>query len=244
MRDSDRCRSDGWLSRSSPSSPPPRRIRPRRRRPRPNNRFSRPTPIVSQAMVSGDVAMLDRLLAVELSYIDTTVHASRTSMRSCTASEAARQNTRASFRASGRFTSWGPSQPSIGVAVMRGEEEPGVDVGIRYTSVHVLRDGRWQMVAWQSTRIAPERNGQPSQRLMRAAGFFTLILSIGLMTLTAQSPARQPYTTWSDYGGSADSMQYSGTEADHEKQCRAAAARLVLSGSRSQGLLRLQSAHC
>ena len=46
---------------------------------------------------------------------------------------------------------------------------------------------------------------------MRASsfGFFTLILSIGLMTVTAQSPARQPYTTWSDYGGSADSMQYS-----------------------------------
>ena len=44
---------------------------------------------------------------------------------------------------------------------------------------------------------------------MRASGFFTFILSIGLITLTAQSPARQPYTTWSDYGGSADSMQYS-----------------------------------
>src|SRR5262245_31561634 len=34
------------------------------------------------------------------------------------------------------------------------------------------------------------------------------------------------------------------TEADHEKQCRAAAARLVLSGSRSQGVLRFQSARC
>ena len=45
---------------------------------------------------------------------------------------------------------------------------------------------------------------------MRASGFFTFILSsIGLTLLTAQSPARQPYTTWSDYGGSADSMQYS-----------------------------------
>ena len=79
---------------------------------------------------------------------------------------------------------------------------------------------------------------------MRASSFFTLILSIGLVTLTAQSPTRQPYTTWSDYGGSADSMQYSGAETDHEKQCRAAAARLVLSGSRSHGLLQFQSAHC
>src|SRR5258706_4759139 len=54
-----------------------------------------------------------------------------------------------------------------------------------------------------------ERNRQPSQRLMRASGFFTLTLSIGLVTVIAQSPARPPYTTWSDYGGSADSMQYS-----------------------------------
>ena len=45
---------------------------------------------------------------------------------------------------------------------------------------------------------------------MKRSGFFTLTLSIGLATLIAQSPAKPPYTTWSDYGGSADSMQYSG----------------------------------
>jgi quinoprotein glucose dehydrogenase len=44
---------------------------------------------------------------------------------------------------------------------------------------------------------------------MRVSGFLPIVLSIGLATLTAQSPAPLPYTTWSDYGGSADSMQYS-----------------------------------
>jgi quinoprotein glucose dehydrogenase len=44
---------------------------------------------------------------------------------------------------------------------------------------------------------------------MRASGFLTPALSMGLVTLLAQSPPRPAYTTWSDYGGSADSMQYS-----------------------------------
>jgi hypothetical protein len=112
------------------------------------------------AMVSGDVAMLDRLLAVELSYIRTTgriedKHAVLYGIKS----------------GKTKYTSIIPSERQvhvmgtvatvIGVAVMRGEEEPGVDIGIRYTSVHVLREGRWQMIAWQSTRIAPSETVNP-----------------------------------------------------------------------------------
>ena len=112
------------------------------------------------AMVSGDVAMLDRLLAVELSYINNRAriedkHAFLYGIKS----------------GKTKYTSIIPSERQvhvmgtvatvIGVAVMRGEEEPGVDIGIRYTSVHVLRDGRWQMVAWQSTRIAPNETVNP-----------------------------------------------------------------------------------
>ena len=112
------------------------------------------------AMVSGDVAMLDRLLAVELSYINNRAriedkHAFLYGIKS--------GNT--------KYTSIIPSERQvhvmgtvatvIGVAVLRGEEEPGVDIGIRYTSVHVLRDGRWQMIAWQSTRIAPNETVNP-----------------------------------------------------------------------------------
>ena len=30
-----------------------------------------------------------------------------------------------------------------------------VEIALRYTDVWVLRDGRWQMVGWQSTKIVP-----------------------------------------------------------------------------------------
>ena len=112
------------------------------------------------AMVNGDVATLDRLLAVELSYIRTTgriedKHAFLYGIKS----------------GKTKYTSIIPSERQvhvmgtiatvIGVAVMRGEEEPGVDMGIRYTSVYVLRDGGWRMVVWQSTRIAPNETVNP-----------------------------------------------------------------------------------
>jgi ketosteroid isomerase-like protein len=112
------------------------------------------------AMVSGDVAVLDRLLAVELSYID----------------NRARIEDKHTFlygikSGKTKYTSIIPSERQvhvmgtvatiIGVAVIRGEEEPGVDIGIRYTSVYLLRDGRWQMVAWQSTRIALSETVNP-----------------------------------------------------------------------------------
>ena len=112
------------------------------------------------AMVSGDLAQLDRLLAVELSYVNNRAriedkHAFLYGIKS----------------GKTKFTSIIPSERQVhvmgtvatvvGVAVMRGEEEPGVDIGIRYTSVHILRDGRWQMIAWQSTRIAPGETVNP-----------------------------------------------------------------------------------
>jgi hypothetical protein len=34
----------------------------------------------------------------------------------------------------------------------RGED---LDITVRYTGVHVLRDSRWQLTAWQATRIVP-----------------------------------------------------------------------------------------
>ncbi len=47
-----------------------------------------------------------------------------------------------------------------------------------------------------------------STRLMGTAAIAVLLL--GLVALFAQSPApKQPYATWSDFGGSMDSMQYS-----------------------------------
>jgi ketosteroid isomerase-like protein len=113
-----------------------------------------------KAMVNGDVATLERLLAVELSYIRTTgriedrhavlygIRSGKTKYSSIIPSER-------------EVHVMGTVATVIGVAVIRGEEADGSDIGIRYTSVHVLRDGRWQMVAWQSTRIAPNETVNP-----------------------------------------------------------------------------------
>jgi ketosteroid isomerase-like protein len=133
--------------------------------------FAQPAPTAEQqilkadndrftAMVSGDLAQLDRLVAVELSYINNRgriedkhaflyrIKSGKTKYTSIIPSER-------------QVHVMGTVATVIGVAVMRGEEEPGVDVEIRYTSVHVLRDGRWQMVAWQSTSIAPNETVNP-----------------------------------------------------------------------------------
>ena len=159
-------------------------------------------------MVNGDVAMLDRLLAVELSYINNRAriedkHAFLYGIKS----------------GKTKYTSIIPSERQvhvmgtvatvIGVAVIRGEEEPGAISGFG-TPVCMCCEtaaGRW-------SRGSPPESLRTKRSTLAEAdesiqSFFTLILSIGLVTLTAQSPARQPYTTWSDYGGSADSMQYS-----------------------------------
>jgi len=48
---------------------------------------------------------------------------------------------------------------------------------------------------------------------LRLGGVIGLTALLGVATLDGQSPAaKQPYTSWSDYGGSADSMQYSALE--------------------------------
>ena len=113
-----------------------------------------------KAMVNGDVATLERLLAVELSYIRTTgriedrhavlygIKSGKTQYSSIIPSER-------------QVHVMGTVATVIGVAVIRGEDAQGGDIGIRYTSVHVLRDSRWQMVAWQSTTIAPTETVNP-----------------------------------------------------------------------------------
>ena len=113
-----------------------------------------------KAMVNGDVAALERLLAVESSYIRTTgriedrhaflygIKSGRTKYSSIIPSER-------------EVHVMGTVATVIGVAVIRGEEEQGSDIGIRYTSLYVLRDRRWQMLTWQSTRIAPNETVNP-----------------------------------------------------------------------------------
>jgi ketosteroid isomerase-like protein len=113
-----------------------------------------------KAMVDRDVAMLDRLVAVELSYIQATgriedKHAFLYGIKSG-------KTTYSSIIPSERQVHvMGTVATVIGVVAIRGAEADGGDSEMRYTSVHVLRDGRWQMVAWQSTRIAPNETVNP-----------------------------------------------------------------------------------
>jgi len=107
------------------------------------------------AMVKGNVGTLDRLLAIELTYIQSN----------------ARLEDKHSFlygiRSGGtKYLKIIPTERQVhlmgnialltGVAAVhmidRGED---LDVTVRYSGVHVLRDGRWQMMSWQATRLIP-----------------------------------------------------------------------------------------
>ena len=67
----------------------------------------------------------------------------------------------------------------------------------------------------------------------KMAGWFAaaaLTALAGLLIAQGQSgPAKPAGANWSDYGGSADSMQYSALEADHQEQCEPARAGVVSS---------------
>jgi hypothetical protein len=105
------------------------------------------------AMVKGDAATLDKVLAAELSY---------------THSNAQVQD-KAAFVGdikSGaiKYLSVEPSDRKVrmygntavvtgGAAVHVIQYGNDLTIKIRYTNTHINRDGRWQMVAWQATRL-------------------------------------------------------------------------------------------
>jgi hypothetical protein len=105
------------------------------------------------AMVKGDAATLDRVLAAELSY---------------THSNAQVQD-KAAFMGdikSGaiKYLSVEPSDRKVrifgntavvtgGAAVHVIQNGNDLNIKIRYTNTQINRDGRWQMVAWQATRL-------------------------------------------------------------------------------------------
>jgi hypothetical protein len=107
------------------------------------------------AMVKADIAMLDRLLAAELTYIHSN----------------ARFEDKELFlfgirTGSIKYLNVIPTERNAriigntavinGVAAVRlVDRGVNLDITIRYTNVHVRRNGRWQMVAWQATRLQP-----------------------------------------------------------------------------------------
>jgi len=105
-----------------------------------------------EAIVRGDFAELDRILADDLTY----THSS------------GRLETKAQFLAalqSGlRFEAIEPEEVLVrvygdaGVATGRAQmrvrsQDRQSSFAVRFTTVYVRREGRWQMVAWQSTRL-------------------------------------------------------------------------------------------
>jgi ketosteroid isomerase-like protein len=106
-----------------------------------------------EAMVRGDLAALDRVLAEDLTYVHTTGGV----------------DTKESFLAaleSGavRYVSIQPEEVRFrvygAVAVGNGTSEMAVRVQgedhlfrIRYTDVYAREGGQWRLVAWQSTRL-------------------------------------------------------------------------------------------
>ena len=106
-----------------------------------------------QAMAKKDIATLDELIAEDLIYAHST----------------ARLDTKTSLidnMLSGKtvYTSCEPSkvvaQDLGNTVVLTGECQIKVSVdgkpyefGVRFTDVYALRDGKWQMVTWQSTKL-------------------------------------------------------------------------------------------
>jgi hypothetical protein len=106
------------------------------------------------AMIKNDIVALDRLLAPELVY----THGD------------ARRIGKAAFLAdfeSGafRYARIEPSEMNVSlhgeVAIVTGTAAMSIvsngtpaDIRIRYTNVHVRRNGAWQMIAWQATRLS------------------------------------------------------------------------------------------
>ena len=71
-------------------------------------------------------------------------------------------------------------------------------------------------------------NENTAKPLLLATSCALALLTAAYAQTRGSNP--EPYTTWSDYGGSADSMQYSALVADQSRQRHNARAGLVLSG--------------
>jgi len=106
-----------------------------------------------KAQINADAATLDRILSDDLTYVHSSAHV----------------DTKVSYIASIRsgelkYVSIVPDELKVRVygntAVVTGRGEfkaqsqgQPVNIQLRFTDVYVRRDGRWQMVAWESTRI-------------------------------------------------------------------------------------------
>jgi ketosteroid isomerase-like protein len=108
----------------------------------------------TEAMIKGDLATLDRLLADDLSYVHSSTKVDTKAsfienLRSGASKYKAFQREEANTRV------FGDSAINTGVATVSVENQGQAPATfkIRYTDVWVNRGGKWQMVAWHSTRV-------------------------------------------------------------------------------------------
>jgi len=105
-----------------------------------------------EAMVSGNIAALDTLLANDLTYVHTggqiqskseflgTIRTKSLVYESISPSDV-------------RIRMYDGATVATGLSNMKVRTEAGVsNFGIRFTETYVWRDGRWQLVAWQAAR--------------------------------------------------------------------------------------------
>ena len=108
----------------------------------------------TEAMIKGDLATLDRLLGDDLSYVHSSTKVDTKAsfienLRSGASKYKGFQREESSTRL------FGDSAVNTGVATVSVENQgqPPATFKIRYTNVWVRRGGKWQMVAWQATRL-------------------------------------------------------------------------------------------
>ena len=102
-----------------------------------------------EAMVKGDVKVLEEILADDLIYTHTTARLD-TKASFIDAVKTGRSNYKSVEREDVKVRQFGDTAVVTGHAKFHVGDNK---FEARYTDVYVKRDGAWQMVAWQSTRI-------------------------------------------------------------------------------------------
>lgn len=107
------------------------------------------------AMVKADVTALERLLAAEVNIIHSNA---RIDDKEAFIFEIKSGSTKYQkiIPTERKARVMGAVAIVTGVAAIHAiERGQNLDITVRYTGVHAKRDGRWQLVAWQATRLIP-----------------------------------------------------------------------------------------
>jgi hypothetical protein len=108
-----------------------------------------------KAMVEADLVTLDRILAGDLTY----THSNGLTQSKSEFLEALRAEKLRYLSiepANEKVRGYGATAVGTGRAVVKVQSDGrDITIQLRFTDVYVQRHGRWQLAAWQSTRLAP-----------------------------------------------------------------------------------------